>query len=752
MLKRLLLVTVALLGALVGAQMPDPPQMRLELTDAKPFAGETVRGTLTVSLAQGLHAYQNPPSDPTNIPLTVAAAGGTQLVSVQYPKGKDKPFLGYETPLAIYEGQVRIPVTLRAPTAEGPASFKLSVKVQLCDDTSCYPPQTVEVAATATVQRKVSAMAVGSAAAPPVEPAQVKSGEALEIVSFFAGSSSVPTGSTVLLSWTTNGAATAAIRTQDGETPVAAKTGVQKYTVAGDTTFTLVARGPDGAETTRDVTVKATPAPGTMVEASVQPGSGLDEPVSSDQPVGTNGTKPEPTVQPGSAASASATPEGDVEHAKKRGLLAYVLLAFLAGIAALATPCVWPMIPITVSFFSKRGESGKKDVPGATAYSLGIIGTFTGLGVLTAVLFGATGLQRLAANPWVNFGLAALFIVLAASLFGVFEIGLPSAWVNKAQGGTKKQGLAGPVAMGTVFTLTSFTCTVPFVGALLFSAAQGDLFYPIVGMLAFSLAFALPFFFLALFPQYLASLPRSGAWLADVKAYMGFLEIAAAVKFLSNVDLTLQLGALTKPAFLAVWVTLFAVAGLWLLGWVRLPHLEATAVGWKRRVFGVFNVALAGYLLAAMNGAPLGQLSGFLPPEPYPGREGQAGAQAHGGIPWVFSYEDALAKAKAENKPVFLNFTGDTCVNCRYMENAVFPDPSVQPLILETVPVWLVTDRETDESRRLAKLREELTKSVANPVYVVLKPDGSVSTILPGSTQGPGPFRDWLKEGLETAR
>ena len=230
----------------------------------------------------------------------------------------------------------------------------------------------------------------------------------------------------------------------------------------------------------------------------------------------------------------------DVERSQSQGLLPFLLGAIAAGFTSLLTPCVFPMIPITVSFFTKRkgaeGQTGRgtQGIQGALAYCLGIIGTFTGLGLLTTVLFGATGIQNLAANPYVNMGLGILFVVLAANLMGAFEIILPAGLLNRTQSAQSNGGLIAPLLMGLTFTLTSFTCTSPFVGTVLLAAAHGHYFYPFVGMLGFSTAFALPFFLLALFPQTLARMPKSGSWLVTVKAFMGFLELAAALKFFSG--------------------------------------------------------------------------------------------------------------------------------------------------------------------------------------------------------------------------
>lgn len=348
-----------------------------------------------------------------------------------------------------------------------------------------------------------------------------------------------------------------------------------------------------------------------------------------------------------------------LQAAKQQGLLSYLWLCLLAGFAALLTPCVFPMIPITVSFFSKRteGTNGKPAYGPAAAYCGGIIGMYTALGVVVAFVFGATGIQKLAVNPYLNLALAALFIVLAANLFGLFEIKLPSGLVNKVNSGTRSGSILAPVLMGLTFTLTSFTCTVPIVATLLVGASQGDILFPVLGMLAFSTAFSLPFFLLALFPQFISRLPRSGSWMVTVKAFMGFLELAAAVKFLSNADLVWELGWLTRPVFLAIWAVIGVIGGLYMLGWLLLGHESGKPpIGWPRRVFGIATLAAGVYCIAGIEGASMGELSSFLPPDPYPGRHSSSTSD----IAWIRTYEEGVSKAKAEGKPMFINFTGVT--------------------------------------------------------------------------------------------
>jgi thiol:disulfide interchange protein DsbD len=367
----------------------------------------------------------------------------------------------------------------------------------------------------------------------------------------------------------------------------------------------------------------------------------------------------EPRAESTSAPSAANGSFNDrIKQAQSRGLGAFLWLALSMGFLALLTPCVFPMVPVTVSFFSKQQETGRGGLRGPVAYCLGIIATFTGLGLFITLLFGATGIQQFATNPWVNLAMATLFIVLALNLFGVFEIIVPAWLLNRAHSGSQKGGLLGPMLMGLTFTLTSFTCTVPFVGTLLVATAKGSTLWPLAGMLAFSTAFASPFFLLALFPQWLARLPKSGSWLTSVKAYMGFLELAAAVKFLSNTDLVWQTMLLTRPVFLSIWSTIAIVAAGYLLGWFRLPHDGPVQPGWMRRGLGLATAIVGIWCLGAIGGRSLGELDAFLPPESYGAKPGTAFAA--GKIPWEHDYDAAVARAKSEGKALFINFTGYT--------------------------------------------------------------------------------------------
>ncbi len=376
----------------------------------------------------------------------------------------------------------------------------------------------------------------------------------------------------------------------------------------------------------------------------------------------------------GTAKPVASTGEKDEEE----GLLGLILLAVAAGFGALLTPCVFPMIPITVSFFTKQAEeSGGKVFGLATAYALGIVVSFTGFGLLLAALKGATGAQEFAANPWINMFIAGIFIVFALSLFGLFEIRLPTGILNKLDKvGRGKTNILAVMFMGFTFTLAAFTCTMPFMGAVLAQAASGEALRPIVGMLAFSGAFAFPFFLLGLFPKLLTSLPRSGGWMHSVKVTMGFIELAAAFKFLSNADLIWDWQLLSREVVLAVWVGIFAFNGLYLLGFYRMkgePPVEG--LGALRMLFALFFVSITLYLATGFGSSSLGGfVDAYLPPARYPSSH-VVGAQTgvvnpndatkegeilHADLRWMDDFDRALLLAKKTGKKVFVNFTGFT--------------------------------------------------------------------------------------------
>lgn len=463
-----------------------------------------------------------------------------------------------------------------------------------------------------------------------------------------------------------------------------------------------------------------------------------------------------PTVTPSSPATTQGD-AADVARARSEGLTAYLWLSIYMGFLSLLTPCVFPMVPITVSYFTKQdGRSRGRGILDAGIYSVSIVVTFTLLGLLTSVLFGATGIRDFAANPWVNIALAGIFVGLALNLFGFYEIVVPGSVLTPLSKLSGSGGFVGTLLMGVTFTLTSFTCTVPFVGALLVSTAQGDWKWPVVGMLGYSMAFAIPFFFLALFPQALASLPKAGGWMVSVKVVMGFLEIAAALKFVSNVDLVWGTQKLTRELFLSIWVALAVVTAMYLLGKVRLPHERPLeSVGVLRMLFSTAFLAIAFYLFTGLQGASLGELEAFLPPissGPQSGAVARSGARAGDELTWTRDYDAAVAEARKSGKPIFIDFTGYACTNCRWMEKNVFPVPQVRDSLARFELVQLYTDGQGPEYDRNRELQESRFKTVALPLYVVLDPstESEIGRV-EGLTRDPAEFARFLARSLQTA-
>ncbi len=460
-----------------------------------------------------------------------------------------------------------------------------------------------------------------------------------------------------------------------------------------------------------------------------------------------------PTGDKTQVAAAGATPppsdsQTELDTEKSKGLLSFFFYAMGIGFLALLTPCVFPMIPITVSFFTKRNEKERsKAIRDAFVYGLGIISTFTLIGIVFSVLFGATSVQDLAANPWLNLGIGVLFVALAFNLFGAFEIQVPTGIMNKLNKKAQGTGVFSVLLMGLVFSLTSFTCTVPFVGTLLLTAAGGDFLYPAVGTLGFATAFAIPFFFLALFPSLLVALPRAGGWMNNLKVVMGFLEIAAAVKFFSTAEFVWGIGVLPREVFLAIWVGVVFLITLYILGLFEMKlDSKVEKVSGLRAFFAVIFAALGFYFLNGMMGKPLAaDLEALLPPDNYEmlisgspsasaapttnttGGSMEAKIQKSMGLDhsaWLTDLNDAKKVAKETGKPIFIDFTGFACTNCRLMEKNMFPRASVQSRFNEMVLVQLFTDRKEEPYITNQNIMREYG-TVANPLYVILKPDGS---------------------------
>jgi len=442
----------------------------------------------------------------------------------------------------------------------------------------------------------------------------------------------------------------------------------------------------------------------------------------------------------------------NLDAAIDEGFFSFVILAFSMGLLALLTPCVFPMIPITVSFFTHQGETGEgKPITNAIIYTLGIIATFSILGFILALTLGASGANQLAANPWVNIFIAALFIYFALSLFGMYEIELPSALRQYSLKQEGRGGVIGTLFMAVTFTLTSFTCTVQFVGLLLVAASQGQWFWPMIGMVVFSAAFALPFFFLALFPQYLAKMPKSGSWLNSVKVVMGFLELAAAFKFISNTDLVWGWGFFSHNTVLAVWAVLMLLTGIYLLGKIQLPHDSPLAsISVPRLMLSTAFLTFGLYLTSGLFGQKIhGLIYSYLPPivESESGAVRTNGASMAEEFNWYRNLDEGLAEARATGKSVFIDFTGYTCTNCRWMEANTFTKTEVKHRFGEMILVQLYTDGGPNH-RENQQYEIDRFGTAALPFYVILSPNDDIITTFPGMTRSLDDFLDFLDKGL----
>jgi thiol:disulfide interchange protein DsbD len=509
------------------------------------------------------------------------------------------------------------------------------------------------------------------------------------------------------------------------------------------------------AKPSQTVAVSPKPTPTASARASVSP-----SPTATIAATPTPEVSPSPAAAAGSISGANTAPPGAVATApsandlRSRGLLSYIWLAMGFGLFALITPCVFPMIPITVSFFTKREQVTRgAAVKQALVYCFGIIFTFTGLGLLLTLIAGPAGINRVAASPWMNIFLTTLFVIFALNLFGMFEIRIPSSLLSKLDERAQSGGsLAATLMMGLTFTLTSFTCTAAFIGTVLVAATQGEWFWSAIGMFAFATAFSFPFFLLALFPSWLKSLPKSGGWLNSVKVVMGFLELAAAFKFLSNVDLVWNWQTVSRELVLAAWIAIALVTFIYLLGKFQLPYdSPVERLGVVRMLLATMFLGLAFYLLTGLFGAPLGELDAFLPPRTNSTGVMVAGGGAPSGIAshvkWIETYDEAIKQARATNKPVFLNFTGVTCTNCRWMEMNMFPNPEVKKELDKFVLAELFTDRENDEDVKNGEMQEARFKTVALPLYVILDPEGNELAQFPGSTRDREEFVRFLQAG-----
>lgn len=477
------------------------------------------------------------------------------------------------------------------------------------------------------------------------------------------------------------------------------------------------------------------------------------------------------------------------EDPNQQSFIGFFFLAFVAGLAALLTPCVFPMIPMTVSFFTGQGGSRSK----ALLYGLSIIGIYTVIGAALAPLMGPETANHLSTEWLPNLIFFTVFIVFGLSFLGLFEITLPGRFINKVDQQAEKGGFVGIFFMAFTLVLVSFSCTGPLVGSILVSSAGGAFLKPIVGMFAFSLAFAIPFTLFAFFPGWMSSLPKSGGWLNSVKVVLGFIELALAFKFLSIADQAFHWGILDREVNIAIWIVIVALIGLYLMKAFRLPgdtgkDAEDKRVSVPRLVLAIVSFTFLVYLVPGMWGAPLKALAGYLPPlythdfNVLASEEGQGGAicdepkyadflHLPHGLNGYFDYDQALACARQQNKPIFIDFTGHGCTNCREMEAVVWSDPEVlKRLRNDFVVVALYVDDKTElpenawyTSTYDKKVKKTIGKQNADlqitnlnnnaqPFYVLLDTDERVLVTPYGYDKDVSSFVRFLDSGLQKFR
>lgn len=478
--------------------------------------------------------------------------------------------------------------------------------------------------------------------------------------------------------------------------------------------------------------------------------------------------------------------ESTENPSEERSLWGIFIVAFLSGFVALLTPCVFPMIPMTVSFFTKTSKTKAAGIRNAVVYGLSIILLYVLLGSVVTWLFGADSLNALSTNVWFNLIFFVLLIVFAFSFLGAFEIMLPQSWANKVDKQADRGGLVGIMFMALALAIVSFSCTGPIVGTLLVeSATQGGL-APTVGMFGFSLAIALPFTLFAAFPGWMNSLPNSGGWLNTVKVFLGFLELAFAFKFLSNADLVLQLHLLEREVFLAIWIAIFGALTLYLLGKIKLPHdspLNHISVG--RLSLALLSLSFTIYLIPGLWGAPLKLISGFPPPKNYAESPmGLSGGNsvtssnhadwpegAHAGPHGIMAftdYDQGLAYARKVNKPIMIDFTGHACVNCRKMEDNVWSDPEVMNILskdIVLISLYVDDKRElpkeqhytsridgkqvTRIGKKWSEFQIERYKANAQPYYVLVNLEEKNLNAPSAYNPDIDDYLSWLRDGIQ---
>ena len=695
----LMLAAFSVLGA---AQAP--VSLSMSVKPAKAKAGEKLTAQITAAIGGGWHLYSITQGTggpvPTRITVDEGVFKAAGAVRGSAPQKQMDPNFGIATETYTGSASFSVPVAVDSSAQTGAQTLSVSVRYQACNDKVCLPPKTLKVSAPVEI-------IAGTLTAKSPSPSPT--------------ATQTPTA------------------TPTPNPNIAANTGANKNAnlnaakvnanVAVNSANTNLTNGENSAKTEN--------SPAAVVAQNTNPPSGTTNDLSNQPPPNITGGLDE-----------------------NQSIWSFIWLAMSVGALSLLTPCVFPMIPITVSYFTNHGAGNRAGaIRDAVIYALGIILTFTLLGVALAVVFGAAGINKFAANPYINLVITGIFLSFALSLFGAFHIGIPSSVLNKLDafqrskeqtGGTGGAGrVIALLLMGLTFSLTSFTCTAPFVGTLLVTAAQGKWFLPVAGMLAFSTVFALPFFVLALAPQLVAQLPKSGGWLNSVKVVMGLLEVAAAMKFLSNADLVWGWGVFTREVVLASWIAVALLIGLYLLGKFRLAlDSPVESLGAVRLLSAIVFLSLGFYFLTGLFGARLGEIESFLPPATGNSLAANKNdAQKSGEPSWITNDLDAaLALAKKENKPVFIDFTGYTCTNCRWMEANMFTKDAVKREFDKFVLVRLYTDGEGEPFAGFQELQEKRFGTVALPLYAVLDKDGNTLTTFPGLTRSQDEFVGFLRQ------
>jgi thiol:disulfide interchange protein len=503
-------------------------------------------------------------------------------------------------------------------------------------------------------------------------------------------------------------------------------------------------------------------------------------------------------VEPSEQNQSSASKDVDKDSSsspENLSWLAIFLAGFFGGFAALLTPCVFPMIPMNVSFFTKQSKTKKQGIKNALIYAAFLISLYVGLGLGVTVIFGAGALHSLSTNVWFNLAFFALLLVFAISFLGAFEIVLPSSFVNKIDAKSEKGGWIGIFFMAFTLALVSFSCTGPIIGTLLVQAAAGGgIAGPFWGMFGFALALALPFGLFAAFPGWLNSLPKSGGWLNSVKVVLGFLELALALKFASNADLVVQAGILTREVFITLWIVIFGLQTAYLLGAFKTSHdSDLKHVSVMRLFFAILSLFVTVYLIPGLWGAPLKLFSGILPPLEYSeSPHGFGGSTSssqttsnlnsdaefgkfmevnkNGIVHFKNDYANALAYAKKVGKPLMVDFTGHACANCRKTEDYVWPDAEVtkrlnNDVVLVSLYVddkrsldpkdymtveWYGKQREiTDIGDKFKYMEEKFYGQSTQPLYVLLDADEAPLNTVRGYNPSIEEYIKWIDEGIK---